>query len=172
MSVVGVVRALLGSIVSVADKKSDVPESVNCVWGNAVLFVFVGSLDLDLDITRTVHHPTLPMSQANWNRPQHPSKHPQRVDEPPAAQHRAYPGPVGVGLIDEQLTNIRSQFEHILQQNHLLKAANDDLEAKCAYNIVQIHFILFPPLSAGMYANFSAAADAGIYEHTSCGCRY
>jgi hypothetical protein len=72
------------------------------------------------------------MSQPNWNRPQHPSKHPQRVDEPPASQHRAYPGPVGVGLIDEQLANIRSQFEHILQQNHLLKAANDELEVKRA----------------------------------------
>jgi len=123
-----------------ADKKSGVPESVNCIRGNAVLFIFVGSLDLDLDITRTVHHPTLPMSQPNWNRPQHPSKHPQRVDEPPASQHRAYPAPVGVGLIDEQLTNIRSQFEHILQQNHLLKVANDDLEAKCAYDIVQFNF--------------------------------
>lgn len=69
--------------------------------------------------------------QPNWNRPQHPSKHAQRGDEPPPS-HRAYPGPAGVGLIDEQLANIRSQFEHILQQNHILKAANDELEAKRA----------------------------------------
>ena len=72
------------------------------------------------------------MSQPNWSRPQHPSKHPQRVDEPPASQHRAYPGPPGVALIDEQLATIRSQYEHILQQNHILNAAKDELETKCA----------------------------------------
>ena len=48
-----------------------------------------------------------------------------------------YPGPAGAGLIDEQLANIRSQFEHILQPLHLLKAANDELEAKRACYIAQ-----------------------------------
>src|ERR1700679_1519632 len=46
------------------------------------------------------------------------------------------PWPAGAGLIDEQLAKIRSQFEHILQQN-LLKAANDELEAKRACYIAQ-----------------------------------
>jgi hypothetical protein len=59
------------------------------------------------------------------------------VDEPPSSQHRAYPGPVGVGLVDEQLATIRSQFELILQQNQLLKNANDDLEHKRTYFAAQ-----------------------------------
>ena len=33
------------------------------------------------------------MSQPNWNRPQHPSKHPQRVDEPPTDYHNEPPPP-------------------------------------------------------------------------------
>jgi len=111
-----------GTVVgSESDKKSGVGDSRNAV-------------PLSVHLTSTT---TLSMSQPNWNRPPHPSKHAQRVDEPPASQHRAYPGPAGVGLIDEQLGNIRSQFEHILQQNHLLKAANDDLETKRACDIAQ-----------------------------------
>ena len=33
------------------------------------------------------------MSQPNWNRQQHPSEHPQRVDEPPADHHNGPPPP-------------------------------------------------------------------------------
>lgn len=128
---------------SECDKKSgigDLGPGCPCpaCLGIAVVCLGVASLSDHLTSTITCCL-TLSMSQPgqpNWNRPQHPSKHPQRVDEPPAS-HRAYPGPAGVGLIDEQLANIRSQFEHILQQNHILKAANDELEVKRACDTAQ-----------------------------------